>query len=313
MIPAATRIHSAFLHVTNACNLRCVYCYSSAGAPLSNELTTDEWRGIFPDLVALGPRKVIVTGGEPLCRADTLDLIGALRDADPGHTVTRCLNTNGLLVTRAVARQLMDLVDEVRVSVDALAPAHDAARGQGTWQAAIDALELLYSLGFEPKVMVTVTRASLPDLEMLLRVLRAKKLTRINVNVFRPIGRGAGRADWFITPAEFQRATRDAVEKVFPGERLHGDENGGDAGDADAPMSCVAGEMLNITPDGTVFPCHVLTQPLLRLGNVRQRRLREICAPGELLCRIATGELAATVSPHACPALFMRAAKQISA
>ena len=61
----------------------------------------------------------------------------------------------------------------MRVSVDALETRNDALRGAGNFAAAMRALEIYYSVGFEPKVLVTVTSQSLPDLEELiwLRIL----------------------------------------------------------------------------------------------------------------------------------------------
>ena len=110
------------------------------------------------------PQKVVFTGGEPLLRMDIMDQIRGLRDADPGHHVLRCLNTNGHLMTPELARNLVGLVDEVRVSVDALPERNDSLRGRGSFEAAMKALDDLHAVGFEPKALVTVTLISLPDL-----------------------------------------------------------------------------------------------------------------------------------------------------
>ncbi len=80
----------------------------------------------------------------------------------------RCLNSNGHLVTKDLAQRLVGLADEVRVSIDALETRNDALRGAGNFAAAMRALEIYYSVGFEPKVLVTVTSQSLPDLEELI-------------------------------------------------------------------------------------------------------------------------------------------------
>lgn len=125
-------LRNVFLHVTKACNLRCEYCYFSASRPLPDEMTTEELTRLWPDMVALRPEKVVFTGGEPLLRPDILDLLRGLRDSDPQHHVLRCLNTNGHLVTKELARQLVGLADEVRVSLDALPARNDALRARAT-------------------------------------------------------------------------------------------------------------------------------------------------------------------------------------
>src|SRR4029453_18700825 len=102
-------LRGVFLHVTKACNLHCAYCYFSARKPMPDEMTAAEYRSLWPDLVALRPEKIIFTGGEPLLRDDLLELLDDLRAADPGHAVTRCLNSNGHLVTPELARRLVGL------------------------------------------------------------------------------------------------------------------------------------------------------------------------------------------------------------
>ena len=85
--PAALPVETVFLHVTKACNLRCPYCYFCASEPLTDEMRTDEFTRLWPDIVALRPRKVVFTGGEPFLRPDLLDLLHGLRRADPGRSV----------------------------------------------------------------------------------------------------------------------------------------------------------------------------------------------------------------------------------
>ncbi|MGH9836850.1 MAG: radical SAM/SPASM domain-containing protein [Blastocatellia bacterium] len=291
MMPTETvTLKNVFLHVTKACNLRCAYCYFSASQPLPDEMTTAEFDRLWPEMVALRPEKVVFTGGEPLLRADILELLGGLRAADPEHHVLRCLNTNGHLVTPELARALVGLADEVRVSVDALSSRNDTLRGAGNFEQAMRALECFYAVGFEPKALVTITATSLPDLEELLCLLIERKITRINLNGFRPIGRGAGHWEWRANTED----VREAVRRVW--ERTYGLQNAdcgmrNEESARDNPQSaihnpqsnCGVGSFLNIMPNGDVFPCHVLTEREFRCGNVREQSLVEICRRNGLL------------------------------
>jgi radical SAM protein with 4Fe4S-binding SPASM domain len=276
--PETVSLKNVFLHVTKACNLYCSYCYFSASKPLPGEMTTQEFVHLWPELVAVRPQKVILTGGEPLLRPDILDLLNGLREADPEHHILRCLNSNGHLVTPELARQLVGLADEVRVSLDALQVRNDALRGQGSFEAAVQALETYYAVGFEPKVLVTVTTYSLPDLEELLCFLIEKKLTRINLNGFRPIGRGRGHLELGVNPNEVRQAVLRAWVRCYP-DRPPPPEAPG----PESCSNCGAGSFLNIMPNGDVFPCHVLTQQEFRCGNAREQSLLEICRRSGLL------------------------------
>jgi MoaA/NifB/PqqE/SkfB family radical SAM enzyme len=298
-------LKNVFLHVTKVCNLHCSYCYFSASKPLLDEMTSEEFACLWPDMVALRPQKVVFTGGEPLLRPDILDLLCGLRDADPGHHVLRCLNTNGHRVTPELARALVGLADEVRVSLDALAARNDALRGRGNFDAAVRALECLYVVGFEPKVLVTVTSQSLPDLETLLCFLFRKKITRINMNGFRPIGRGKGHWEWRADPQEIRVAVRRAWQRCYPDQPPLLD-----VPESEACSNCGVGSFLNIMPNGDVFPCHVLTDREFRCGNVRERSLLDICRRHGLLGDLQALDfhalarqderLAALTRPHTC-------------
>jgi MoaA/NifB/PqqE/SkfB family radical SAM enzyme len=235
-------------------------------------MSSNQFTRLWPELVALRPKKIVFTGGEPLLRPDIVDLLVGLRKADPAHHVLRCLNTNGHLVTAEVARSLVGLVDEVRVSLDALAERNDALRGEGNFGAAMRALECYYAFGFEPKVLVTVTSTSLPDLEELLCLLIKKNFTRINLNGFRAIGRGNANMEWAVNPDDVRRIVLRAWARCFPDQPMPTDhlERG-------ACSNCGVGSFLNIMPNGDVFPCHVLTGSEFRCGNLREQSLLDIC------------------------------------
>jgi MoaA/NifB/PqqE/SkfB family radical SAM enzyme len=275
-------LQTVFLHVTKACNLNCAYCYFSARKPLVDELDTAEFHRLWPEMVTVRPQKVVFTGGEPLLRADIVDLIRGLSDADGEHRVIRCLNSNGHLVTPKLAEKLVGLADEVRVSLDALAPRNDALRGSGNFHAAMKALETYRAVGLDPKVLVTVTRQSLPDLEELLCLLIDRKFFSINVNRFRPVGRGALHADWTITEADIKSAIERALSHFRPNEAAPPKSI-----EVESQCHCGVGRFLNVMPNGDVFPCHVLTQPRFRCGNLRKQSLMEICLRNGLLGELA--------------------------
>jgi MoaA/NifB/PqqE/SkfB family radical SAM enzyme len=280
--PATVPLQNVFLHVTKACNLSCHYCYFSARKRLPDEMAIDEFWALYPQLVALRPKKVVFTGGEPLLRPDMLDLLRGLKAADPEHRVLRCLNTNGHRVTPHLAEQLVGLADEVRVSLDALRERNDALRGRGNFDAAVKALETYYAVGFEPKVLVTLHADGVADLEELLCFLFEKKITRVNLNGFRPIGRGSGHWEWRADPKAVQAAVNRAWQRCYPDRPLPPNPI-----PIEEQTHCGVGKFLNILPNGDVFPCHVLTDREFRCGNVREQSLQAICRQSGLLGQLA--------------------------
>jgi MoaA/NifB/PqqE/SkfB family radical SAM enzyme len=78
------------------------------------------------------------------------------------------------------------------------------------------ALEELHAVGFEPKVLITVTKIGLPDLEKLLSLLIEKGVTRVNISPLRRIGRADGQAELCVRSAETRRAVRQVRKRCLP-------------------------------------------------------------------------------------------------
>jgi cyclic pyranopterin phosphate synthase len=66
--------------VTDRCDLRCLYCMSEnmEFLPRSEVLSIDELERLCAAFIALGVRKLRLTGGEPLTRRGVLDLVERL-------------------------------------------------------------------------------------------------------------------------------------------------------------------------------------------------------------------------------------------
>jgi MoaA/NifB/PqqE/SkfB family radical SAM enzyme len=81
--------------VTRSCNLACIHCFAdSAAQAYPGELTTAQGRELLEDLAQFGVREVVLSGGEPLVRRDTLALVEYSRALG----LTFALSTNGTLL-----------------------------------------------------------------------------------------------------------------------------------------------------------------------------------------------------------------------
>jgi len=88
------------ISLIDKCNLRCTYCMPAEGLPwLSKEqlLSAEEIRRLVNIGVnTLGVRELRLTGGEPLVRADLVDIIAALRADHPDLPIAMTTNAVGL-------------------------------------------------------------------------------------------------------------------------------------------------------------------------------------------------------------------------
>ena len=65
------KLKSAYLHVTDHCNLHCKGCYSYVSARnTQQELCLEDYKRIIDKLLAAGVEAIVISGGEPLVRDD---------------------------------------------------------------------------------------------------------------------------------------------------------------------------------------------------------------------------------------------------
>lgn len=111
------------LSVTELCDLRCRYCMAEEGIQKRAHgalCSFEELTAFAEAAVALGVRKIRVTGGEPLVRRGIVELCAMLRRI-PGLEEL-CLTTNGTHLS-ALAQPLREAgVDRLNISLDSLRP-----------------------------------------------------------------------------------------------------------------------------------------------------------------------------------------------
>ncbi|MFC0488927.1 GTP 3',8-cyclase MoaA [Sinomonas atrocyanea] len=112
------------LSLTDKCNLRCSYCMPAEGLPwLAKDalLSAEEIvRVVGIGVHLLGVRELRLTGGEPLVRADLVDIVAALRAEHPDLPIALTTNAVGL-DARAAALKSAGLT-RINVSLDTLHP-----------------------------------------------------------------------------------------------------------------------------------------------------------------------------------------------
>ena len=125
----ARPLHDLRISVTDRCNFRCSYCMPKevfdkdyAYLPHKDLLSFEEITRLAENFVALGVRKIRLTGGEPLLRKNIeilIEQLASLRTPE-GTPLDLTLTTNGSLLARK-AQSLKDAgLQRVTVSLDGL-------------------------------------------------------------------------------------------------------------------------------------------------------------------------------------------------
>ena len=73
--PHGREVRSLRLSVTQRCDLACSHCHREGQSPSTREMTPEEVERLVRIAASIGVRKVKLTGGEPLLRADIVDIV----------------------------------------------------------------------------------------------------------------------------------------------------------------------------------------------------------------------------------------------
>ncbi|MDD1964288.1 GTP 3',8-cyclase MoaA [Pseudomonas putida] len=110
------------LSVTDRCDFRCVYCMAEdmTFLPRQQVLSLEEIQQIAERFVALGTKKIRLTGGEPLVRAGIVGLCKNIA-ALPGLREL-CMTTNGSQLEKLAAPLFEAGLKRLNISLDSLDP-----------------------------------------------------------------------------------------------------------------------------------------------------------------------------------------------
>jgi radical SAM protein with 4Fe4S-binding SPASM domain len=277
--------------LTARCNLSCVHCASSLGPRASRGRTIEPARALrlCEELAELGCEYVVLSGGEPLLRADWPHL--ASRLAALGVRVG--LISNGLRVDdAAVAEMVRSHVAVLAVSIDGPPAVHDAIRRRpGCHRAAMRGLRRARDAGLRIHAVTHLNRLNVPHLDALRASLEEVEVRTWLVQLSAPVGRLREHLDLVLAPDELPAIARwlAAAKQRSPMHVAVGD-NVGYYTDLEPVLrrkhpdealpfwcGCSAGVLtVGVQSDGAVKGCLSLQSDRFVEGNVLDRPLRAI-------------------------------------
>jgi heme b synthase len=191
--------------VTRTCNLACVHCRAAAlDRPYENELSTDECKAFLDEVATIAKPIIILTGGEPLLRADIFEI------AAYGHRkgLRMTMAVNGTLLTRERARQMIEAgIQRISISLDGVsAETHDAFRQmKGAFEGALHGVAGARSEGLDFQINTTITQANLHELPAIQELVVSLGAVAHHIFLLVPMGRGKDIEDQAISAAEYER------------------------------------------------------------------------------------------------------------
>ncbi|RMI33577.1 radical SAM protein [Nocardia stercoris] len=196
------RFRNVYLYITEACQLRCEHCYMGERLERALKMPIGKIADTLTTWRKLGGSKLTILGGEPTLHPHYCEVIRLARQLGYEHVIT---TTNS---QKPALRRFRQLSPEdfayVQVSLDGgSAETHDAVRGAGTFDAAMETTKELCERGFDTRIICTVNKANEPDVLRLLDIADELGANLVKFHVFSTIGTGHGNAEMAMNPLEW--------------------------------------------------------------------------------------------------------------
>jgi len=279
------RPFSLLAEVTHRCPLHCPYCSNPMQlADPARELTTADWVRVFGQASEIGVLQVGLSGGEPLQRADLVELVVAARAAG----LYSNLITSSVGLTRRRAEELKRAgLDSIQISFQSDDPSQaDRIAGASAHAGKLEAARMVRELGLPLTVNVVLHRGNIARLEQIIALAESLGAERLELANTQYYGWAfANRSALLPTREQVERAARIATAAK---QRLFGkmeilfvipDYY------SDRPKPCMHGwgnRHLTVNPAGDVLPCPTAGEIKgLSFDNVRSRSLAWIWAESD--------------------------------
>ena len=164
--------------VTRSCNLNCLHClYDSRPRRYGSELSTAEGMALIRDLAAMQVPRLQFAGGEPLLRADLLDLVAYAS----ARSIQPSLLTNGTLLNQARAAGLKQAgLYSVSILLEGIGREVDCRRGApGAFDAVLAGYANGEAAGLAVEVRTPLNRWNYPELADILDFVERRRIRKV--------------------------------------------------------------------------------------------------------------------------------------
>lgn len=266
---------------TLKCGMECPHCLAATKSAGLDDMSLGGVFRLLEQVSEMGVDEFLVTGGEPLARADLPSIIRRIG----GLGITWSLNT-ATMPSRDLRKALeMHPPAFAAVSLDGPEEVHDSFRGSpGAFEEALEAISYFSSLGSFVCAGTTVTSFNFSVLEDTFGIVTASGADRWGIHLLVPEGRASARPDLFLS----RRQLRHLIGFVARKRKYFDVEMADEIGYLghleplvrERPLICGAGRsQCVVLPDGSVVPCTTLDRRF-SAGNCLETSLADIWRNG---------------------------------
>ncbi len=282
------QLMTAIWEITAGCNLSCKHCGSACSASQAGELSTSEALCLCDQIAALGVEWVTLSGGEPLLREDWNQIAARL----DSHGVIVTMITNAWLFDEQMLNKAKSAgVNTIAVSLDGTEATHDLIRRDGSFQRALNALEIMKQHRFPSGVITTVHQQNLSELNEIKQIISDRNIYSWQLQIALPMGNMSRLPEWIIRPEQIDAIIDFAYETTQEGRvkikladclgyytlKEREIRKSSTQGENFLWNGCSAGKnSIGILHNGNIVPCTSIRDPEMIVGNIRQTPLKEL-------------------------------------
>lgn len=286
----AVKLNDVYLHVTDACNARCLYCYNANQRKkalkqqkkgIRQQLTSGQIYALFDEITGCGAKNIIFTGGEPLMRPDLFKLAEQARLL--GFSLS--LLSNGTLIDADRAKKIALFFDSVIISFDSCVKSEYELLSPGaSFEKAVAGITHLVKANIRRlSLRPVITRYNTESLPALAEFTVSRWPGVYFLPALYLPNNFSDAHDFELVPDPakyFQALDEFRVRLTGFGAGVTSD---------DVPLeaygSCGAGGngVISIGSEGSVYPCQCLHKDEFECGNISEKPLSWIIAHSPIL------------------------------
>lgn len=265
-------LDTAYLHVTDRCNLSCVGCYSFIENRNSQkDLSTEELLSIVDQLAECGVQGITISGGEPFLRTDMPQILERIKK----HNMYAAAITNGTMDWDRV-KDALPYLDVLNVSVDGYNRETRFIRNDGIMDKVLDFVEHFKDL-IPVNLVFTLHKKNVEYMKEYIHLANELNVSS-NFSIFSVDPYDETFSGFVLDESDLGRIAKfvNDVEGVYIEDSVINGQSDGLEG-LRCKVGCGLGcGIVSVAANGDVFPCHMLHKEEMKLGSLKTDSLKNI-------------------------------------
>ncbi|WP_250673394.1 radical SAM protein (plasmid) [Paraclostridium ghonii] len=264
-------LNSAYVHVTDNCNLHCVGCYSFVDdRNCKDNLSLKDFCELFNSLKNSGVTKVVVSGGEPFLRNDLMEIFKYAKEQVKLERLI--VITNGTMPIERYEK-VIPYIDELSVSIDGYSETSRYIRDEGIMPKVIDTINTLKDK-VKVHLIATLHKKNKDFMENYVEFAKELGVT-LSFSIFSIDNSKKEFDDYILNNQDLIDISNNLINIDKTVQMM--DFQQVQEISLICRERCEAGRsLISIDANGDIYPCHMLHEEDLKLGNILKDDIRTL-------------------------------------